>query len=183
MLGRICGADVGAVGALLSWPSGVVQNGGIVLGPNFTAATAFADCLDLDTGYCDSLRVAHERSAVTACLLTRREDYDRLGGMDELRFPARLHEIDHCLKLRAAGKRVVFTPHARLQHRAPMREVTGGAAAGVARCERELRNLRAKWADLLAADPFYNPALSLDPSHFQRWRGRKGLWMRAHRRR
>jgi hypothetical protein len=61
---------------------------------------------------------------------------------------------------------VVFTPHARLRHRAPMREVTGGAAAGVARCERELRNLRAKWADVLAADPFYSPALSLDPMSF-----------------
>jgi O-antigen biosynthesis protein len=47
-----------------------------------------------------------------------------------------------------------------------MREVTGGAAAGVARCERELRNLRAKWADVLAADPFYSPALSLDPMSF-----------------
>jgi GT2 family glycosyltransferase len=70
MLGRICGADVGAVGALLSWPSGVVQN-----------------------GCCDSRRVAHERSAVTACLLTRREDYDRLGGMDELRFPARFTKL------------------------------------------------------------------------------------------
>jgi len=166
MLGRICSTDVGAVGALLSWPSGVVQNGGIVLGPNFATVTAFSDCMDTDAGYCDSLRVAHERSAVAACLLTRRNDYNRLGGMDELRFPARFHDVDYCLKLRAAGKRVVFTPHAKLRHRAPMREVTSGAAAGAARCERELRNLRAKWADVLAADPFHNPALSLDPLPF-----------------
>jgi O-antigen biosynthesis protein len=162
MLGRMGTTDVGAVGALLSWPSGVVQNGGVVLGPNFATVTAFGDCMDEDAGYCDSLRVAHERSAVTACLLTRRKDYNRLGGMDELRFPARFHDVDYCLKLRAAGKRVVFTPHARLRHRAPINEVAGGAAAGSARSDRELRNLRAKWADVLTADPFYNPALSLD---------------------
>ena len=166
MLGRICSSDVGAVGALLSWPSGVVQNGGIVLGPNFATGTAFGDCMDADAGYCDSLRVAHQRSAVTACLLTRREDYNRLGGMDELRFPVRFHDVDYCLKLRAAGKRVVFTPRAKLRHRAPMSEATSDAAAGSARCERELRNLRAKWADVLATDPFYNPAFSLDPMPF-----------------
>jgi GT2 family glycosyltransferase len=166
MLGRIRSTDVGAVGALLAWPSGVVQNGGIVLGPNFATVTAFGDCMDEDAGYCDSLRVAHERSAVTACLLTRRKDYNRLGGMDELRFPARFHDVDYCLKLRAAGKRVVFTPHAKLRYRAPINEVTGGVPAGSARFDRELRNLRAKWADVLAADPFYNPALSLDPTPF-----------------
>ena len=38
-----------------------------------------------------------------------------------------------------------------------------GPADGKARHERELRNLRAKWADVIAADPFYSPALSLDP--------------------
>lgn len=166
MLGRMQSTGVGAVGALLSWPSGVVQNGGIVLGPNFATVTAFGDCVDEDAGYCDSLRVAHERSAVTTCLLTRRKDYNRLGGMDELRFPARFHDVDYCLKLRAAGKRVIFTPHARLRHRVPPSEVTGGAAAGTARLDRELRNLRAKWADVLTADPFYNPALSLDPMPF-----------------
>ena len=162
MLGRMQSSGVGAVGALLSWPSGVVQNGGIVLGPNFATVTAFGDCVDEDAGYGDSLRVAHERSAVTTCLLTRRKDYNRLGGMDELRFPARFHDVDYCLKLRAAGKRVIFTPHARLRHRASPGEVMGGAAAGTARFDRELRNLRAKWADVLTADPFYNPVLSLD---------------------
>ena len=43
MLGRLTAADVGAVGALLSWPSGVVQHGGVTLGPNFAATHAFND--------------------------------------------------------------------------------------------------------------------------------------------
>ncbi len=76
LLSRISDTNVGAVGALLVWPSGVVQHGGVVLGPNFAATHAFNDRLASDPGYADMLRVAHEASAVTAaCLLTRRSDY------------------------------------------------------------------------------------------------------------
>ena len=162
MLGRIAETDVGAVGALLVWPSGVVQHGGVVLGPNFSVAHAFNDRIDRDTGYSDLLRVAHECSAVTAaCMVTRRSDYLAVGGMDEIRFPVNFNDVDYCLKLRALGRRIVFTPHAKLIHlesasRAP--EANHGA-----RFERELQNLRAKWGDVLAADPYYNPMLSLDP--------------------
>jgi len=167
MVGRISATDVGAVGALLLWPSGVVQHGGVALGSNFAATHAFNDRMEGDAGYGDLLRTAHQCSAVTAaCLLTRRQDYLALGGMDELRFPVNFNDVDYCLKLRAAGKRIVFTPHARLRH---LESASRGADTNVdrkARLERELRNLRAKWADVLMADPFYNPALSLDPIPF-----------------
>jgi GT2 family glycosyltransferase len=167
MLGRMSAADVGAVGALLLWPSGVVQHGGVVLGSNFAAAHAFNDRIDGDAGYGDLLRVAHQCSAVTAaCLLTRRQDYLDVGGMDEFRFPVNFNDVDYCLKLRAAGKRVVFTPHAQLLHLESASRGTDRQADRKARFERELHNLRAKWADVLTADPFYNPALSLDPVPF-----------------
>ena len=117
MLSRIADRDVGAVGALLIWPSGVVQHGGVVLGPNFAAAHAFNDRIHNDGGYSDLLRIAHECSAVTAaCLVTRRHDYLNVGGMDEVRFPVNFNDVDYCLKLRALGKRIVFTPHAKLSH-------------------------------------------------------------------
>jgi O-antigen biosynthesis protein len=167
MLGRMSAADVGAVGALLSWPSGVVQHGGVVLGPNFAATHAFNDRMQGDAGYGDLLRVSHECSAVTAaCLLTRRTDYLDLGGLDEFRFPINFNDVDYCLKLRAAGKRIVFTPHARLLHLESASRGTDKRADRSARFERELRNLRLKWADALMADPFYSPALTLDPIPF-----------------
>jgi GT2 family glycosyltransferase len=167
MLGRMSAADVGAVGALLSWPSGVVQHGGVVLGPNFAATHAFNDRMQGDAGYGDLLRVSHECSAVTAaCLLTRRRDYLDLGGLDEFRFPINFNDVDYCLKLRAVGKRIVFTPHARLLHLESASRGTDKRADRSARFERELRNLRLKWADVLMADPFYSPALSLDPIPF-----------------
>jgi GT2 family glycosyltransferase len=167
MLGRIVEKDVGAVGALLLWPSGVVQHGGIVLGPGFSAAPAFNDRMVDDCGYGGLLSVAHECSAVTAaCLVTRRSDYLQVGGMDELRFPMNFSDIDYCLKLRALGKRTVFTPHAQLVH---LKQICQGSSLQLertSRFERELQNLRAKWGSVLSADPYYNPVLSLDPVPF-----------------
>lgn len=167
MLSRITTPDVGAVGALLLWPTGVVQHGGVVLGPNFAATHAFTDRMRDDAGYGDLLRVTHQCSAVTAaCLLTRRKDYFDVGGMDAFRFPINFNDVDYCLKLGAAKKRIVFTPHAKLLHLESASRGADMLPDRKARAERELRNLRAKWADVLMADPFYNPALSLDPVPF-----------------
>ena len=167
MLSRITEADVGAVGALLVWPSGVVQHGGVVLGPNFAATHAFNDRIDSDVGYSDLLRVAHECSAVTAaCMVTRRHDYLEVGGMDEVRFPVNFNDVDYCLKLRALGRRIVFTPHAKLVHLESASRGLDVRANHKERFERELQNLRAKWGPVLAADPYYSPMLSLDPIPF-----------------
>jgi GT2 family glycosyltransferase len=163
MLSRLAAPDVGAVGALLVHPSGAVQHGGIVLGPQFSAAHAFTDRLSTDLGYSDLLCVSRECSAVTAaCLATRLRDYHDVGGLDELRFPINFNDVDYCLKLRAKRKRTIFTPHARLEHVA---SATRGPTtqAGRARFERELRLLRAKWGTEIAEDCYYNPTLSLDP--------------------
>jgi GT2 family glycosyltransferase len=167
MLSRCSEPDVGAVGALLAWPSGVVQHGGVVLGSNLAASHAFKDRLRDDSGYTDLLRVAHECSAVTAaCLLTRRADYEQVGGFDEINFPINFNDVDYCLKLRALGKRIVFTPHAQLLH---LESASRGQDRGTdraARFERELRLLRARWLHVLIEDPFYSPLLSLDSVPF-----------------
>jgi GT2 family glycosyltransferase len=164
MLGRISEAEVGAVGALLLWPSGVVQHGGVVLGISFAADHAFNDRIDGDPGYGDLLRVAHECSSVTAaCLVTRRRDYLDVGGMDEVRFPVNFNDVDYCLKLRARSRRIVFTPHAKLMHLESASRGLDLATDRKTRFERELRNLRSKWGSVVAADPYYSPLLARDP--------------------
>jgi GT2 family glycosyltransferase len=163
MLGRLVEPDVGAVGALLFWPSGVVQHGGVVLGPSFAAHHAFNDRVDADPGYGDLLRVAHECSAVTAaCMLTRRSDYLGVSGMDEAHFAIAFNDVDYCLKLRASGKRVVFTPHAKLWHLESASRGKDDQPDRKSRFQRELRSLRAKWSQSIIDDPCYNPVLSLD---------------------
>jgi GT2 family glycosyltransferase len=163
MLARLSEPDVGAVGALLTWPGGVVQHGGVVLGQNFAAVHAFTDRLAEDPGYLDLLRVAHECSAVTAaCLLTRRADYLAVGGMDQARFAVAFNDVDYCLRLREFGKRIVLTPHARLTHAESASRGRDNRPDRRDRFEREMNVLRARWAQSLIEDPTYNPQLARD---------------------
>jgi hypothetical protein len=66
------------------------------------------------------------------------------------------------LRLRARGLRIVQTPHAKLLQIGG----DGGASEPAERRERETRDLRAIWGEVLAADPYYNPLLSLDQIPF-----------------
>jgi GT2 family glycosyltransferase len=163
MLSRLAEPDVGAVGAKLLHPSGGVQHGGVVLGPNLAATHAFDECQDGDPGYGELLRTAHEVSAVTAaCLLTPRRLFRWLGGFDGTRFPVLFNDVDYCLRLRAAGRRIVFSPHARLVHRASSSRGRERPFEGRHRHQRDLDHLRTAWAEALADDPFYSPMLGLD---------------------
>jgi len=167
LLGRLGEASTDAVGAVLRWPSGVIQHGGIVLGPGFSASHAFDDRFQGDSGYGDLLRVANEPSAVTgACLLVRRAAYAAVGGMDEAHFPINFNDVDLCLKLLARGGRVVMTPHLDAIH-------VGSASRGSDRrpdqkhrYQRELEALRARWGDVLHADPAYSPLLALSDNPY-----------------
>ena len=146
MVGRMAEPDVGAVGATLLWPSGVVQHGGVVLGTRSDATHAFNEQIDGNPGYADMLRVARECSAVTAaCLLTDRQLFLSVGGFDGLRFPVNYNDVDYCLKMRAMGLRVIVTPHAKLLHhefRQPGRRAASGSKtrvdAGIGESSRQL---------------------------------------------
>jgi GT2 family glycosyltransferase len=166
MLSRAAEPDVGAVGAKLTYPGGGVQHGGVALGPNWAAAHAFEGRQDSDPGYGELMRVAHETSAVTAaCLLTPRRLFRSLGGFDGMRYPVLFNDVDYCLRLRASGKRVVMTPHARLIHRAAATRGADKPFDGRHRHQRDLDNLRMSWAEALAEDPFYSPMLGLDTAY------------------
>jgi GT2 family glycosyltransferase len=164
LLSRLADPTVGAVAPKLLWPNKMIQNGGVVLGPNFAASDAFNDCADIDPGYGDLLLVAHECTAVSAaCMLVRREDYLALSGFDEVAFPVLFNDVDFCLRLRATGKRVVLTPHATLLHHESATRQGDQTPSHKGRFRRELAELRKRWADVLANDPLYSPFLNLDP--------------------
>jgi GT2 family glycosyltransferase len=160
---RLAEPSTGAVTPVLTWPNGMVQHGGVVLGPNFSVAHAFNDCSREDAGYGDLLRSAHETSAATgACLMMRRADFLSLGGFDETAFPVLFNDVDLCLRLRAQHKRIVVTPHTRLLHHEAASRGQDESAQQVSRFRRESNLLRQRWGTVLADDPCYNPNLALD---------------------
>ncbi len=159
---------VGIVGATLLWPSRMVQHGGVVVGPHLAARHAFNSCLDGEPGYADMLLVERQHSAVTAaCLLIARDDYEAVGGLDEVAFPVTFNDVDLCLKVGGLGKAVVMTPNARLLHKESASRGLDVSREKHARSRKEMAALRERWGACLADDPFYNPNLGLDLFPFE----------------
>ena len=157
--------EVGAVGARLLYPNGDLQHVGVVLGlgaPNFIAGHAFVGEPRDEPGTAGQARLARDVSAVTAaCLAMRKAVYLEVGGLDAQALPVDFNDIDLCLRLRQAGKSVIYTPYAELYHHESRTRGRPTTPEKLARLEREALVMRARWGALLRADPFYNPNLTL----------------------
>ncbi len=183
MLGHFADPEVGAAGARLLYPNGTVQHGGIIMGLAGLAEHAHRGLPRRDAGYAHRAVLSQELSAVTgACLLTRRSVYAALGGLDES-FPIAFNDVDYCLKLREAGHRIVYCAEAELVHYEllSLGHHFSGERAAVER--DEVRRMRQRWPEVVAADPFHNPNLSLERG--REWetafppRLRKATWLAA----
>ncbi len=152
--------DVGAVGARLLYRDGSLQHGGMVLGPAGRATHLLRGAPRDAPGYLGQLAVTRDLSAVTAaCLAVRADVWAQVGGMDE-RLPVAWNDVDLCQRVRAAGLRVVWTPHAVLLHLEG--ETRGEDAADPARQARFLADqalYRETWGAAAAEDSFLNPNL------------------------
>lgn len=152
--------EVGAVGPRLLYPDDTVQHAGIVVGVGGIAEHAFRGFPAEAPGVCRQLQVMRNYSAVTgACLLTRREVFDEVGGFDEERLPVTFNDVDLCLKMRKAGYLIVYTPYAMLYHHE-------GASRRRTVEPIETEVMRERWADVLENDPYYNPNLSRERADF-----------------
>ena len=106
---------VGLVGAKLLFSDGTIQHAGHHY-DNGEAYHFLYGAEGDDTGYFNSLVVQRETSGVTgACMMLPREVYAEVGGMTEL-LPGSFNDVDFCLKVRAAGHRIIWTPWANLYH-------------------------------------------------------------------
>jgi len=61
-------------------------------------------------------RVAERDMITAACLLIRRDLWERLGGMDEGYRIAYFEDADLCLRFRAAGLRILYSPDSVIRH-------------------------------------------------------------------
>jgi GT2 family glycosyltransferase len=161
MVGHLHQDRVGVVGSKLYYPDGRVQHAGDTVGPGGCSHHLHSFLGHDDAGYCNRAVVVQELSAVTAaCMLTWRELYLRLGGLDEANLPVAFNDVDFCLRVRAAGKRVVWTPYAELVHHESISRSKDRSLARRIRSLREVRYMRQKWREIMGNDPFYNPNFS-----------------------
>jgi O-antigen biosynthesis protein len=165
MLGPFADAEVAAVGAKLLYENGTVQHGGIIMGLAGLAEHVNRGLPRHAPGYAHRGVLSQELSAVTgACLLTRRAAYQAVGGLDES-FPIAFNDVDYCLKLRAAGHRIVFCAEAELMHYESLSLGHHFSGERAALEREEVRRMRLRWPAVVAADPFHNPNLSLVRGH------------------
>ncbi len=163
MVRELLRPGIGAVGAKLLWPNAMVQHGGVILGIHGLAAHVGNQWQIHDAGYLGFNQITRRYSAVTAaCLLIRRSLYQELGGLNAVDFPVTFNDVDLCLRIRAQGLALVWTPFARLEHLESASRGRDEEPAQAWRARREQERLRSRWCNLRAADPAYHPALAHD---------------------
>ena len=167
MLGYCMRDDVGIVGARLYYEDDTIQHAGVVIGFSGIAGHCFINKSRYDTGYFGRIVCAQDYSAVTAaCLMTKRSVYEEVGGLDES-FKVAFNDIDYCLKVRQAGKLVVYNPYAELYHYESKSRGLEDTPEKIERFNREIARLNQKWPEYFEkGDPYYNKNLTLDNSDF-----------------
>ena len=164
IIGQLLRPGVGAVGAKLLWPNGMVQHGGVLLGVGNVAGHFGNRLADADWGDHGRNQLLQQVSGVTAaCLFMRKADFITVGGMDPHAFPVAFNDVDLCLKIRRAGKAIVWTPYARMLHAESASRGHEDTPQKRARSLREIDQLRQRWGAALLRDPAYHPSLNLDP--------------------
>ena len=146
--------EVGITGPQLLYRDGKVQHAGMFLANNGIGRHAFRFAANDDPCYFGLALTQRNVMAVTgACMLMRRETFDRLGRFDEAHEIVN-NDLDFCLRVHRAGLLTVFTPYASLTHyelasRANLKDVF------------DLTHFNAAWKTTFAAgDPYFNPRLS-----------------------
>ena len=144
---------VGIVGAKLTYPDGRLQHVSMVLLPSGPTHAWIAKP-GKHYGYFGSILTPRNYSAVTAAaMLVRTNVFDELHGFDTA-FARDYNDVDFCLRARAAGYRVAWTPYAHFTHHEGASIVRKKADAG------EHALFASRWAEQYAVDPFYSPALN-----------------------
>lgn len=160
--------DVGAVGAKLYYEDDTIQHGGVILGFLGIAGHSFSRLSKEDPGYMGRAMVAQNVSAVTAaCLMMKRKLFEDLGGFDES-LEVAFNDIDLCIRIRQAGKLIVYNPYAELYHLESISRGFEDTQEKQARFLSEIDYFNSKWKkELLTGDPYYNPHLDLEQTPFR----------------
>ncbi|HOL21914.1 MAG TPA: glycosyltransferase family 2 protein [bacterium] len=158
--------ETGAVGAKLYYPDGKIQHAGIIIqgcGPVY----AFEGFNGNSKGYMSRAVLIQNYSAVSgACLLTRKEVFEEVGGFDE-NLASAYNDVDYCIKLREKGYLIVWTPYSELFHYEKKTRTGDITRKKTDILKKELEYLKNKWKNIFdRTDPYYNPNLHSEKGNF-----------------
>jgi len=109
---EIASGDIGVVGALLLYPSGLVQHAGA----SYNNGNPCHPHKGKHPASVPYVYVTREVELVTfACVYIRRECWEDLGGLDES-YPLGYEDVDFCLRARKKGWKIYYCAEARLTH-------------------------------------------------------------------
>ena len=166
---------VGIVGGKLLYPSGLVQHGGVVLGVGGIADHAFRGLALHDPGYMARAICTQEMSAVTAaCMLCRREVFEKVGGFDEIDLRVAFNDVDLCLKVGQQGYRIVMSQLPLAEHHESLSRGSDLRPDQQARFYYENQVMQSRWGHVLRNDPYYNVAFSRRSGLFYDLKGASG---------
>jgi len=163
--------ETGAVGAKLVYPDGLIQHAGVIIGINQHAAGHSHQFFpekeygQPSGGHLGDLLCIRESMAVTAaCLMVRREVFEKVGGFNE-EFTVGFGDTDLCLRIREAGFMNLWTPYARLIHYESASRGKRGDAVHLH--PEDMKRFKDRWKHTInQGDPYHNPNLSLDSNNF-----------------
>jgi GT2 family glycosyltransferase len=159
--------EVGAVGARLYYGNDTVQHAGVILGIGSVAGHGHKTLPRSHPGYFGRAGLIQDLYAVTgACLMMRKAVFEEVGGLDAANLAVAFNDVDLCLRVRQRGYRIVWTPYAELYHLESVSRGTDRTGPGAERFRREVASMLDRWGEVLAADPYYSPNLTLFDTDF-----------------
>ncbi len=167
MIEHIERANVGAVGAKLSYPDFTLQHAGVILGINGVASHGHKHLPSDSPGYFMRANAIQNLSACTAaCLMVKKEVFNKVGGFDEKNLKIAFNDIDLCLKIRDLGYLITYTPFAHLIHHESKSRGFEDTPQKISRFKKEIEFMKYKWREKLIFDPYYNKNLTLIKEDF-----------------
>ncbi|MHB1167306.1 MAG: glycosyltransferase family 2 protein, partial [Carboxydocellales bacterium] len=157
---------IGAVGAMLLYPDETIQHAGVVMGIGGVAGHSHKYFNKDEQGYFDRLILVSNYAAVTgACLMVKKELYEKIGGLDE-NMQVAFNDVDFCLKLLKKDLYNVVLPTALLYHHESKSRGYEDTPDKKKRFQGEVHRMQECWGDIIANDPFYNPNLTREREDF-----------------
>jgi GT2 family glycosyltransferase len=149
LVAHLLTSDVAMAGAKLLFADGTLQHGGHVYARDIGHACLGWSGESPGPWPLRPLAVERECSGVTAgCALVRRSAFVEVGGFSS-DLPLNYNDVDFCLKLRAAGHRIIWTPWATWYHFESRTRTS-------VLLDEEYSFVNQRWHYEINNDPYYN---------------------------